>query len=395
MCALFSPFIRLNELRIGCWLKKVKWISLVSFSKTIGAYNPELRRLTRMGKTGLLATGIVGLSLCGAAGVWRIEGAPQQRAAAKSAVVKPKTSSVTLIVEPDQGIQPVYDLLNSATKTIDMTMYELVDTKAEQILEQKAAKGVAVRVILDQNNEKARNQAAFTALSAKGVKVVWANPSYAVTHQKTITVDSATSAIMTLNMVTTDYPGTRDFAVMDTNALDVAAIEQTFAADFASKPVTPPVGSDLVWSPTNAQAALLGVINGAKKSLLVENEEMSDSNIVSALEKAAKNGVSVEVAMTNGMTGGQPTYKTEFDALKAAGVQVRTYANKSGVLYIHAKAIVADYGQTGAQAYAGSENFSSASLTKNRELGILTNDAQVMSGLEATIAKDFAGATPW
>src|SRR5882757_28933 len=92
----------------------------------------------------------------------------------------------TLITEPDQGFTPIYNLLQSATKTIDMTMYELVDTQAEQILAQQAARGVTVRVILDQNLEKNNNQTAFTYLSNNGVNVVWAPTKYHATHQKSI-----------------------------------------------------------------------------------------------------------------------------------------------------------------------------------------------------------------
>ena len=92
--------------------------------------------------------------------------------------------------------------------------------------------------------------------------MAWA-PSGTTYHQKTLTVDGKTSVIMTLNMVSADYAGTRDFAVIDTSRPDVAAITATFNADFAHKGITPPDGADLVWSPTNSQAAILAVIDAA------------------------------------------------------------------------------------------------------------------------------------
>ena len=209
-------------------------------------------------------------------------------------------SAQTLVIEPDQGIMPIYNLLNSAKKTIDMTMYELVDTQCQQILTQQAANGVAVRVILDQALEKSSNTPVYTYLNANGVKAVWANPVFAASHQKTITVDGKTSAIMTLNLTSRDYSSTRDFAVIEDDVNDVAAIETTFNADFTSSSITPPTGDDLIWSPTNSLAALLSLIGSAKSSLKVENEEMGDAQIVTALENAAKKGASVEVVMTNG-----------------------------------------------------------------------------------------------
>jgi phosphatidylserine/phosphatidylglycerophosphate/cardiolipin synthase-like enzyme len=280
-------------------------------------------------------------------------------------------------------------VISSAKKTLDMTMYELVDTTATGLLTKAAKSGVTVRVILDQNLEKSSNTTAYDALSAGGVQVHWANPTYSATHQKTITVDATTSAIMTLNLVTEDYSTTRDFAVITTDAADVAAIEAVFADDFANTAVTPPTGDDLVWSPTNSQTSMVGLIDGAKTSLLVENEEMSDSAIVSALGSAASRGVDVEVVMT-----ASSSYDSEFATLKSDGVKIMTYAANAS-LYIHAKVILADYGTSNASVFIGSENFSSASLTENRELGLITSDAAILTSINTTLASDFKGGTAY
>jgi cardiolipin synthase A/B len=314
-----------------------------------------------------------------------------------NAFAKSATSTPTqaLVIEPDQGLTPIYNLITAAKSTIDMTMYELVDTQASGLLCSAAANGVTVRVILDVNDEKSNNTAAYNQLKACGVNVVWAWTTYEATHQKTITIDAATSAaqtaIMTLNLTSRYYSTTRDFAVIENDANDIAAIEATFNDDFKHSSVTPPTGDDLVWSPTNSQTKMLAVINNAKDTLYVENEEMSDTAIVSALESAAKRGVSVIISMTND----DNDYETEFNALKKAGAKISTYPDNDTALYIHAKAILADYGTSSANAFVGSENFSSASLTKNRELGLITTNASILSQLESTISNDYAGGTAW
>lgn len=300
------------------------------------------------------------------------------------------TVTRTLIVEPDQGLTPIYNLIQSATRSIDMTMYELVDTQAQALLCQAAGNGVAVRVILDQNLEYSSNLSAYNQLNSCGAKSVWAWTKYDATHEKSIVVDGSTAAIMTLNLTSRYYSDTRDFAVIENDAADVAAIESTFNADFAAQTITPPVGDDLVWSPTNAKTQLLNIINGAQTTLQVENEEMSYSTIVTALENAAKRGVTVSVCMTND----DNDYATEFNALKKAGVHIATYAY-TAPLYIHAKAIVADYGTSSARAFVGSENFSSNSLNYNRELGLISTDATLMTQLHNTLASDYAGGTAW
>jgi len=301
-----------------------------------------------------------------------------------------RASSYTLVTEPDQGLIPIYNLISSAKSTLDMTMYELTDPQAEQLLAQAAASGVKVRVILDQNLEKSSNTAAYNYLNAHGVAVHWANPKYSATHQKTIIVDASSTAIMTLNLTSQYYSTSRDFAVIENDPTDVAAIETTFNADFSNTAIEPPDGDDLVWSPTNSQPVILSVINSAQHSLLVENEEMGDSNVVNALVSAAGRGVLVQVVMTNTSND----YSTEFTQLVIAGVEVSTYASNAS-LYIHAKVILSDYGSPGAQVFIGSEHFSSASLTRNRELGLTTSDPAILQSIFGTLAGDSNSGTPW
>src|SRR5689334_13347291 len=296
------------------------------------------------------------------------------------------SGTLRVLSEPQAGLSAIYKLINGAKSSIDLTMYTLRDTTAEDDLAAAAKRGVNVRVILDRHLEKKFNTPTYGSLSSRGVHVTWA-PAGTTYHQKTLTVDNKTSAIMTLNMNSDDYAGTRDFAVIDTSKADVAAVVATFNADFAHKKITPPDGADLVWSPTNSQAAILAVINSAHHTLSVENEEMGDDIITSALEAAAKRGVRVHVIMT-----AEQTWDSAFSALEKAGAQVRTYRDSTKVLYIHAKAVVADAGMSDQQMFVGSENFSAASLRRNRELGLRTASKPLISAVSAVLASDFAGA---
>jgi cardiolipin synthase A/B len=294
-----------------------------------------------------------------------------------------------VLTEPQAGIGPIYRLITSARSSVDLSMYELADPTAEADLAADAARGVDVRVILDQNLAKAANLPAYTYLAAHHVHVRW-GPQGTTYHQKTLTVDDTTSAIMTLNLVAEDYEGTRDFAVIDTDRADVAAVVATFNADFAGRAITPANGTDLVWSPTNAQQSVLSVINGATRTIAVEDEEMDDPAVTSALAAAARRGVDVKIIMT-----ADPEWDQAFAALAQAGAHIRLYSDDSDALYIHAKAVVADAGLPDQQAMVGSQNFSVASLDYNRELGILTSDPAVVAAISSTLAGDYAGAAPY
>jgi len=286
------------------------------------------------------------------------------------------------MVEPQDGMTPIYNLMSSARRSLDMTMYELSDSTAQQILIADHQRGVRVRVLLDKDyNGGSVNQTAYSELSSDGVQVAWANGSE-IFHQKTITVDDTVSAVMTGNLTSRYYSTTRDFAVLDTQAPDVAAIESVFATDWSGATPSPgPGGADLVWSP-GSEPELVSLIESAHRSLVTENEEMHSSGIENALESDARRGIQVTVVMTS-----NPEWSGALSSLAAAGVRLVQYPNTTSALYIHAKVIDVD----GARAFLGSENYSTASLDYNRELGLVTSAAAVLGRLNVILAADIAG----
>jgi phosphatidylserine/phosphatidylglycerophosphate/cardiolipin synthase-like enzyme len=315
----------------------------------------------------------------------------------------PLTYTLYAFPEADNSVTPLYALVNNAQSTIDMTMYALEDTTFSSDLVAACNRGVKVRVILDQNDEKSGNTPAYNQLNAAAnCSAVWANKAFEATHEKSFILDGAQVAIMSLNLQSQYYSTTRDFALLENDPVDIAAIEATFNADYAAGTpssgvagasdfsYSPAAGDDLIWSPTTAQAAMLAIINNAQKTLLVENEEMGAGNIVSALEAACTRGVTVDVAMVS-----QSSYSTEFKALEAAGCGVHVYPDTQTGFYIHAKAVVADFGLPSQNVYMGSINYSNASMTENRELGIYIADPASVQSLNATMAADYAGGSPY
>lgn len=295
----------------------------------------------------------------------------------------------TLIIEPSAGFSPVYGLINGARRSIDVTMYEFVDTTAEHDLAAAAKRGVQVHVILDER-EKNLNSNTFSYLSSHRVKVVWSSSRFTYTHQKTLIIDGSKAVIMTANLTSEYYSTSRDFLVIDTNRADVAAITTVFEADFARRAVRPGDGADLVWSPTDSQDKLLALINGATSSLRIYSEEMGDTTVENALVRAAKRGVDVQVCGENEDGG----YDSAYAKLARAGIQVSYYSSSTG-FYIHGKVIEADYGTGHARMFVGSENFSRTSLDDNRELGLIISDPAVLSAMARTFAADFRNGQHW
>ena len=297
-------------------------------------------------------------------------------------------SPLSLVVEPAAGPEPVYALLRSAHRSVDVEIYELEDDQATKLLAAAAARGLHVRVLLDGHYVRRVNTPAYSYLRDHGVGVRWAPAHFAVAHEKAIVVDHRRAVIMTMNLTARYYTSSRDFLVFDRDPADVAAIEATFDNDWTNGGLPPASPADLVWSP-GAQDALVGLITSARHTLLVENEEMNDSVVVHALQAAARRGVGVEVVMTR-----QSDWAGAFSALARTGVAVRTYS-ASAPLYIHAKAIVVDPGAPRARVFLGSQNFSVASLLYDRELGVVSARPALVAEVAAIIRRDGAGATAW
>ena len=79
-------------------------------------------------------------------------------------LVTSKPTIFSLITEPNDGIAPVISMINNATKSVDLVMYQLEDTQVEQALASAQARGVAIRVLLNPGyygGQEAANQPAY------------------------------------------------------------------------------------------------------------------------------------------------------------------------------------------------------------------------------------------
>lgn len=187
---------------------------------------------------------------------------------------------------------------------------------------------------------------------------------------------------MTMNATVTSPTANREYLAVDRDPTEVADAERIFAGDFAGTPITSYAGP-LVVAPLNAQARIYALLAGAAHTIDVEDEELSDRETVNALVAAAGRGVRVRVVLSDGTRSAAG--QTALTNLRTAGIPVHALSSP----YVHAKAIVVD----GASAYVGSENLTYASLTGNREVGIVTTLPAAVSTVASTIAADFAAGT--
>lgn len=286
-----------------------------------------------------------------------------------------------IIVEPVDDHSALLDAVAGAKTSIHVEMYIWThDLLVDALVAAKRA-GREVKVLLEKSPypTPTQNQAAFDALRAGGVDVRWTAGLFPLTHTKLLIVDASAAYVMTLNFSNAAFASNREYAAVDTQPDDVAEAETIFAADFAGTRISP--SGKLVVSPVNSRNSLAGLIDSARASLDIEVEELSDPDMVSRIGAKARQGVRVRVILPS-----PPSKATapSVAGLASAGVQVRGLANP----YVHAKAIVVD----GSVLYVGSVNLSSASLDRNREIGVISGTPAAVSRVVKTLDADFAAA---
>ena len=100
-------------------------------------------------------------------------------------------SGPKLIVQPDDGEKPVMAFLKSAQETVALKLFTFTHPLLLETVVALHKKGVRVRVML--NGAKATgerlNDPFFEKMKSIGIDVQWSNPSFLVTHEKSIIVD--------------------------------------------------------------------------------------------------------------------------------------------------------------------------------------------------------------
>ncbi len=296
-----------------------------------------------------------------------------------------------LIVQPDDGRAALLDAIGSATGYIHLAIYEIDDPQITAALVAADQRGVRVRILYNYHSFARygmTNQIAGIARNfhVGGVEVQPAPERFTVFHEKSLTVDDRLSIIMTYNIAATYFSGSRDFGVITRVPAEIAEINRFFEADWqgAASPIPP--APALVWSPDNSRAELLRFLDGARHNLYVYNMEAVDPGCLAALAAAAARGVKVRFISAKldrlGPDENDPGRQSlnEADAEAAVGK----------FLFIHAKAMIADYGTPAARAFVGSENFSSNSLDFARELGVIMTEPAVVERLYQVFKKDWA-----
>jgi len=294
--------------------------------------------------------------------------------------------SRSLIVMPDDSINPILDAIGAATKSLRIKLFSLSDSRALAALIKAHKRKVEIRVLLNpaRHSGEVQNMGSRTVLREAGIDVLDANPAFTVTHEKSMVVDGASAWIGSLNGDPQNFEETRDYAVISTDPGEVRQVIECFEADWSRQPFKPSRSSSLIWCPGSGREQIAEFIDEAKHSLFVQNERYQDAIIVEHLVRAKLRGVKVHV-MTRPSHSLRAKKLVEgigdLRIMHDVGIGIRKIRHSK----LHAKMLLADK----SQAIIGSINLSASSFDDRRELAIRVSDPAVLSRLVKVVHDDW------
>lgn len=327
-------------------------------------------------------------------------------------------------VQPNDGIQPVIEFIESARSSVDISIYRIDSdfTPLIDALKRTVDRGVPVRIsisrqLVGQPNPPQGNSQQIVVqqqLQALGIQVELSRPEFHYGHEKSIIVDAgspqARAMIADWNLQASYFGpnqygpvGARGMALLNTDPQDVATIAAYFDANwppYAPYPVS--TRASLVWSPSgveyspvgNSVEVLTDFINGAKQRLDIYAEYIQDNSfLIDMVIARAKAGVSVRIVANSSGQSSDMVAK-----LRGSGIQIRfdpIYdGNTSDPMFVHSKTMFADIGTPDQVAFIGSQNtFINESPEAILELGVLARDPQTIEQAFAYFEQDWSTAT--
>ncbi len=286
-------------------------------------------------------------------------------------IVSSPSSVTSIFFEPAAGETPFLSAIKSAKSSLKIEMYVVTANDIFNTVQSAINRGVKVQVILEQHpyNMQAQADFAYKTFTSMGAQVQWAPSRFTFDHAKVMIVDDSYAIFGTSNFTYSGISQNFEANVMTSDPQIVNALLQVFHADWNNTKVGSAPREYLVLSP-GSENDLVWLINSAKTSISMAEEEVPEGKVFTALENAAQRGVNVRLIEPETSVKSMSN-KYNLALLAKAGVKV-------GILkepFVHAKMIISDDNYL----FIGSENVSYTSMMQNREVGIILSNKPLIS----------------
>jgi len=292
-----------------------------------------------------------------------------------------------LYIEPNAGVSPILQVIQSARHTLNVGVYYMTDNRILRAIQAAKARGVDVRVIIEgkpygmQSWQVRKEEKAIEATGAQlhlaPYRFTSHGSQWSFYHAKYL-ASGHEAEIGNPNFSWSDFHDARNYFYVTRNPTVVKAVDAVFNADWNNQKAPAWTHQVLVLSPGTSVKQIVQVID-QPGPIDIEDEEIGP--YAPTLDAIAAKGKLARVIMPANINA-QDQKDARF--LEAHGVQVRLLPVKP--IYLHAKMVV---GNT--LSYIGSENLTRTSLERNREMGLLLNGSDI-GKLQTQFNKDWRAA---
>ena len=276
-----------------------------------------------------------------------------------------------LVVQPGDGIAPLLRGIERAKRSVEIVIFRFDRSEVERALEDAVKRGVFVHALIAHANRSGEKnlRKLETRLLARGVTVARTADDLARYHGKMMIVDRRELYLLAFNFTYRDIEHSRSFALIIRNRALVQEAIRLFEADIKRQPYTPGSGRLLV-SPVNARKELASFLKGARQQLLIYDLKIRDRAMVRLLEERVRAGVDVRILGT------------------VPRGSARLAAHKLPHLRLHTRTIIRDR----RHAFLGSQSLRELELDGRREIGVIFQNAKVVSSLIRVFEEDWESA---
>jgi cardiolipin synthase len=272
-----------------------------------------------------------------------------------------------LLIQPGDGVTPLIKAIAHAKSCVEIVIFRFDQREVEHALAAAVSRGVSVHALIAHTNHAGGESLRKLEMRLLGAGITVARTADDLVryHGKMMLVDRRELFLLAFNLTRQDIDRSRSFGLITRSRDLVRDAARLFDADVKRRLYE--AGSEkLIVSPVNARKQLGAFLQGAKKRLWIYDPEVSDAAMVRILEERAKAGV--EVRIIGKLLG------------KSSHIEVQKLAMR-----LHTRTILRD----SKAVFVGSQSLRELELDSRREVGVIVQDAKVVSRLAEVFAEDW------
>lgn len=276
-----------------------------------------------------------------------------------------------LLIQPGDGVQPLVKAIGKAKKSVEIVIFRFDQPEIEKALIEAVGRGVFVHALIaftNKGGEETLRKLEMRFLE-KGITVARTAGDLVRYHGKMVIIDRKELYLLAFNFTHLDIERSRSFGLVTRNAKLVAEAGRLFECDTKRQPYTAG-NARFVVSPANARKELLKFIRGAEKELLIYDVQVSDRQVLRALQERVVAGVKVRIV---GCISSRQFAARELTRMR-----------------LHTRAIIRDRDE----AFLGSQSLRRLELDDRREIGVIFGEAAAVKALHRVFELDWKASKP-